>query len=107
MTIQDTNLHGVNKYENSFIRFSHEYRYFYINESRNSVHIYDLEDDVVEKAIKQPIISFTLPHNFETILNIAIDEFNVMDSMIAAKRTDFRNVDFFPLKMVLDIIAKQ
>ena len=52
MTIQDTNMHGVNKYENSFIRFSNEYRYFYINESRKSVHIYDLEEDVVEKVIK-------------------------------------------------------
>ena len=107
MTILDNNSQGIKEFDNSFIKFSHQYKYFYINQSRKALHIYDLEEKAEENIIKQPKISFTLPHNFETILNLAIDEHNVMGSIIAAKRTDFRNVDFFPIKMILDIIDKQ
>jgi len=52
MTILDNNSQGIKEFDNSFIKFSHQYKYFYINQSRKALHIYDLEEKAEENIIK-------------------------------------------------------
>ncbi|CDW78432.1 wd-40 repeat protein [Stylonychia lemnae] len=105
-TIQDDQLLGASTFESSSFQFSSNYKYLQVIEQRKIIHIYDLQDKDI-KLIKQEKIQATLPHNFEIIVTFSIDEDRLNESLVAAKRTDFRNIDIFPLQMIIDIMTRQ
>ncbi len=100
-TIKDTNLHGTAKLENSFLRFSNEHQYIYINQFRKTLIIYDLTGD--EKIIEGPIIMETIPSYYECIVNLSIEEDELEESIIAAKKSEFRNIEFFSIGFLKDL----
>eukprot|EP00347_Sterkiella_histriomuscorum_P005811 403355181 len=100
-TIWDDDLQSAHKFENAFIRFSHECKYLYINQSRKSIKIFSLIEK--QKDILQPIKQVSLPSIYEAIVNFGIDEYDLDSSLICAKKTDFRNIEVFPLKMLEEL----
>ena len=45
----------------------------------------------------------SLPSIYECILNVAVDEFDINETLIAAKKAEFRNIDIFPLEYLNNI----
>jgi hypothetical protein len=46
------------------------------------------------------MIQESIPSYYEVIVNVGVDEDDLMDTVIAAKKTDFRNVEFFSLRFL-------
>ncbi|CDW77734.1 wd-40 repeat protein [Stylonychia lemnae] len=105
-TIHDDQLKRAAILEDSTFEFSSNYQYLHVIESRKIIHIYDLQGHV-DKIINQAKILATLPQNFETILTFTMNEEMPSESLVAAKRSDFRNIDIFPIQMILDITSRQ
>lgn len=83
------------------MRFSTTQKYLYINQFRKTLLIYDISTG--DKEIKSAIIEETIPSYYECILNVGIDENDIKDTLIAAKKTDFRNVEFFSISLLTEI----
>ena len=112
LTIKDEPLSTSSNFEGSFLRFSLECKYLYINQNRKTLLVYDLEskdssinnNDGDAKIISNSKINVSIPPSmYECILNVGIDEYDLNESLVAAKKTDFRNIDVFPLKMLLEL----
>lgn len=59
---------------------------------------YDLTE--AKKEIDQPTEQLTIPSLYECVINISMDEDDIKESLIGVKKTDFRNIEVVPLKML-------
>jgi hypothetical protein len=86
--------------EETFMRFSYSGRYLYLINEREELVIYEVKDKK-EEIIMKSVFCQRLPEQYEVIINIGFNENDVMNTLLACKKKDFRNIDIFPLEFMV------
>ena len=81
------------------MRFSNKAQYLYMIFGRTSLLAYELKPNE-KKEVSVAAINATIPSIYETIINFAVNEQNLKQSVFACKKKDFRNIDIFTLEFI-------
>lgn len=81
------------------MRFSNKAQYLYMIFGRTSLLAYELKPNE-KKEVSVAVINATIPSIYETIINFAVNEQNLKQSVFACKKKDFRNIDIFTLEFI-------
>lgn len=83
------------------MRFSQKGAYLYLVCGRQDILVYDLHKS--SKDICETVVACSIPSIYETIINFAVNEEDVQKSLLACKKTDFRNIDIFTIEFITEM----
>lgn len=81
--------------------FSVTHKCLYIIQQQKTLKLYNIGGlDQDTKVVTQPIVHETLLPQFECILDVAVNEDDIADSLFAVKKAEYKAIEFFSVSFL-------